>query len=118
MPAWRARLEELKRIQAAAVAPVVPPRASVLASPVAPTPAPAPTKPPAGAAAAPAAKPLPAPAPSIYEAAQAWAAAARETKNPAVLEDFLGRFGDTIYGPMARDRLQQLKSTEVAVVAP
>jgi formylglycine-generating enzyme required for sulfatase activity len=67
--------------------------------------------------AAPAAKPLPAPAPSIYEAAQAWAAA-RETKNPAVLEEFLGRFSDTIYGSMARDRLQQLKNTEVAVVAP
>jgi formylglycine-generating enzyme required for sulfatase activity/uncharacterized caspase-like protein len=101
----RARLEELKRTQTAAVAPVVPPKTSVPASPVAPAPAPA--KPPAGAAAA----------PSIYDAAQAWAAA-RETKNPAVLEDFLGKFGDTIYGPMARDRLQQLKNSQLAVVAP
>jgi formylglycine-generating enzyme required for sulfatase activity len=103
----RARLEELKRTQTAVVAPsAAPPRPSPPTSPIAPAPAPAP-----------AAKPLPAPAPSIYEAAQAWAAA-RETKNPAVLEDFLGRFSDTIYGSMARDRLQQLKNTEVAVVVP
>jgi formylglycine-generating enzyme required for sulfatase activity len=99
----RARIEELRRTQSAAVAASpVPPKTAPLASPVAP---------------APAAKPPTTTAPSIYDAAQAWATA-RETKNPVVLEDFLGRFGDTIYGSMARDRLQQLKNSQVAVVAP
>src|SRR5262249_26352283 len=56
-------------------------------------------------------------APSVYEAAQAWAHA-RETRSAAELEAFLGQFGNTIYGPMARDRLAQLKNTQVAVAAP
>ena len=35
-----------------------------------------------------------------------------------MLDAFLGQFSDTIYGPMARERLQKLKNEQVAVVAP
>jgi uncharacterized caspase-like protein len=102
----RARLEELKKTQAASViAPPAPPKAAA-ATPTAPaisTPAvPTPEK---------------KSAPSVYEAAQEWAKT-RETTNPTVLEAFLGRFSDTIYGPMARDRLRELSSAQVAVVVP
>jgi formylglycine-generating enzyme required for sulfatase activity len=104
----RARLDELKKTQAASViASPVPPKATAPGASVAP------------AASAPPAAPKPEnrAAPSVYEAAQEWAKT-RETTNPSVLEAFLGRFSDTIYGPMARDRLRELKSAQVAVVVP
>jgi formylglycine-generating enzyme required for sulfatase activity len=115
----RARLDELKRTQVATVVPpAVPPKASAPVTSVAPGSAPAEVRPPAAAAPA---LVVPNPEsrrpPSVYEAAQEWAKT-RETTNPTVLEAFLGQYGDTIYGPMARDRLRDLKNTQVAVVAP
>jgi hypothetical protein len=115
----RARLGELQRTQSAAVLPPpAPSKATAPAAPVPPGPPAAETKPASSAAVAVATpKPETRSAPSVYEAAQAWAAA-RETNRPADLETFLTRFGNTIYGPMAHDRLEQLKNTHVAVVAP
>jgi formylglycine-generating enzyme required for sulfatase activity len=49
------------------------------------------------------------------EAAQAWAAI-QNTTSVAVLEDFIRQFGTTIYGSMARARLEELK--KLAVVVP
>jgi formylglycine-generating enzyme required for sulfatase activity len=51
------------------------------------------------------------------EAAQAWAAT-QATTSQAVLEDFVRQFGNTPYGSMARARLEELKKSQVAVVAP
>src|SRR5262249_31949482 len=110
----QARLGELQRTQSAALLPPpAPPQATAAA--VAPRPPGAETKSSAAVAVA-TPKPETRGAPSIYEAAQAWAAA-RETKSPAQLDAFLPQFGNTIYGPMARDRLEQLKP-QVAAVAP
>lgn len=53
-----------------------------------------------------------APVIAIDPAAQAWAAA-KDTTNPAVLEAFVRRFGDTFYGDMARARLEELKKTQI-----
>jgi uncharacterized caspase-like protein len=50
-------------------------------------------------------------------AAQAWAAT-RDTTSQAVLEDFIRQFGNTVYGSMARARLEELKNIQVAAVAP
>jgi uncharacterized caspase-like protein len=43
------------------------------------------------------------------EAAQAWSAT-KDTTSEAVLEDFVRQFGSTIYGSLAKARLQELKS--------
>ena len=51
------------------------------------------------------------------DAAEAWTAA-KETKNPAIMEAFVKRFGDTFYGDMARARLEELKSQHTAAVSP
>jgi uncharacterized caspase-like protein len=56
-------------------------------------------------------------APPVDPAAQAWAAT-RDTTSQAVLEDFIRQFGNTIYGSMARARLEELKNIQVAAVAP
>jgi formylglycine-generating enzyme required for sulfatase activity len=56
-------------------------------------------------------------APSASEAAQAWAVT-QNTTSQAVLEDFIRQFGNTPYGSMARARLDELKKSQVAVVAP
>jgi uncharacterized caspase-like protein len=54
------------------------------------------------------------PAPSATsEAGQAWAAV-RETTSIAVLEDFVRRYGDTIYGTMARARMEELRKIAAA----
>ena len=50
-------------------------------------------------------------------AERTWAAIASTTSQP-ILEDFIRQFGATPYGLMARARLEQLKQTQVAVVAP
>jgi formylglycine-generating enzyme required for sulfatase activity/uncharacterized caspase-like protein len=52
----------------------------------------------------------------LSEAAQAWAAA-QGTTSQAVLEDFIKRYGDGFYGTLARARLEELKKSQVAVVA-
>jgi hypothetical protein len=50
-------------------------------------------------------------------AAQAWAVT-KDTNSQAVLEDLTRQFGDTVYGSMARARLEELKKNRVVVVAP
>jgi hypothetical protein len=55
--------------------------------------------------------------PPASEAAQAWSVI-QNTTSIAVLEDFTRQFGNTVYGSMARARLAELKSGQVAVVAP
>ena len=68
---------------------------------------------------APEAAALPPFAPSFgrNEAAEAWAAT-KDTANPAVLEAFVKRFGDSFYGDMAQARLEELKKQQAAVAAP
>jgi hypothetical protein len=65
------------------------------------------------AAAAQAHPKAPSPA-AVDRAAQAWAVT-KDTTSVAVLEDFIGHFGSTIYGSMARARLEELKKGKVAV---
>jgi WD40 repeat protein len=50
-------------------------------------------------------------------AAQAWSTT-QNTTSLAVLEDFIRQFGNTIYGSMARARLEELKKGQVAVAPP
>jgi hypothetical protein len=56
-------------------------------------------------------------APATTEAAQVWAVT-KDTGSTAVLEAFIVQFGDTVFGTMARARLEELKRSQVAVVAP
>lgn len=55
-----------------------------------------------------------APAPSSNEIAEAWRAVSTTT-SPTVLEAFVRRFGDSIYGDLARARLQDMKASETKV---
>jgi len=68
------------------------------------------------AKAAPAADSKPATAPSSGDIAEAWRAVSTTT-NAAVLEAFVRRFGDSIYGDLARARLQDVKAQETKVAA-
>jgi uncharacterized caspase-like protein len=54
-------------------------------------------------------EPAPPPAPALSEAAQAWAAT-KDTTSQAVLEDFIRQFGNTVYGSLAKARLQELQT--------
>jgi uncharacterized caspase-like protein len=56
-------------------------------------------------------------APTLDPAAQAWAAT-RDTTSQAVLEEFIRQFGSTVYGSMALARLEELKKSQLAAVAP
>jgi uncharacterized caspase-like protein len=56
------------------------------------------------------------PAPSSSDIAEAWRAVSA-TNNPVVLEAFVRRFGDSIYGDLARARIQELKAQELRVAA-
>ena len=51
------------------------------------------------------------------EAAQAWAAT-RDTTSLAVLDTFIQQYGNSIYGPFARARREELKNGQVAMTAP
>jgi hypothetical protein len=64
-----------------------------------------------------AAPPVAPPAPSVDAAERAWNAA-RNSKSPAVLEEFIRRFGDSFYAALARERLDQLKANQLAVASP
>jgi len=55
--------------------------------------------------------------PSAGEAERAWAAV-KDTTSQAVLEDFIRRYGGSLYSTLARARLEELKKSQVAVVAP
>jgi hypothetical protein len=63
--------------------------------------------------------PSPAPqlGPPLHPAAKAWTAT-QNTTSVAVLEEFIRQFGDTIYGGMARARLEELKKSQVTVASP
>jgi uncharacterized caspase-like protein len=52
----------------------------------------------------------------IDPAAQAWAVI-RDTTSQAVIEDFVRQFGTSIYGSMARARLEELKKSQVATAS-
>ncbi|MBI3700347.1 MAG: caspase family protein [Afipia sp.] len=54
---------------------------------------------------------------SQNDAAQAWAAV-QGTTSVAVLEDFARRYSDSIYGTIARAKLDDLKKSQVAVATP
>jgi uncharacterized caspase-like protein len=56
------------------------------------------------------------PVPSSADIAEAWRAVSATT-NPTVLEAFVRRFGDSIYGDLARARIQELKAQELKVAA-
>jgi Caspase domain/Domain of unknown function (DUF4189) len=51
------------------------------------------------------------------EAKRAWAVI-KDESNPAVLEAFIAKYADTLYGPIARARLEQIKNSRVAVAPP
>jgi carboxyl-terminal processing protease len=64
--------------------------------------------------------PLPvttAPAAAPDEAAQAWAAT-RDTTSLAVIDTFIQQYGNSLYGPFARARRQELEKNQVALAAP
>jgi hypothetical protein len=65
-----------------------------------------------GAATTPSIAPSP-----LNSAAGAWAVT-QNTASVAVLEEFIQQYGSTVYGSMARARLEELKKSRVAVVAP
>jgi carboxyl-terminal processing protease len=67
-----------------------------------------------GRAAAAGGAPLAQPAPVESAAAQAWAAS-KDTTSVAVLDAFIRQHGDSIYGPLARARRDELSSAQVAV---
>lgn len=69
-----------------------------------------------GPAASPRAPAGPAVNPSSGEIAEAWRAVSTTT-SPAVLEAFVRRFGDSIYGDLARARLQDLKAPDTKVAS-
>ncbi|WP_249150197.1 caspase family protein [Bradyrhizobium sp. JYMT SZCCT0180] len=51
------------------------------------------------------------------EAARAWSLT-RDTTSQAVLSDFIRQFGGTVYGSMARARLEELKKDQIAAITP
>jgi uncharacterized caspase-like protein len=53
----------------------------------------------------------------LADAERTWALV-KDESDPAVLEAFIARFADTLYGPIARARLEQLKRSRVAVAPP
>jgi carboxyl-terminal processing protease len=67
---------------------------------------------PAGAAAA--ASPAPA---ATDNATQAWAAT-RDSNSVAVMDTFIQQYGDSIYGPFARARRDELRNSQVALATP
>ena len=57
------------------------------------------------------------PNPAVEQAERAWAVT-KDTTSIAVLENFIGQFDSTIYGSMARARLEELKKRERAALVP
>jgi hypothetical protein len=49
------------------------------------------------------------------EAAQAWDRV-KDATNPSILEAYVRQFGDTVYGAMARGRLEQLRKQTTALL--
>jgi len=63
------------------------------------------------------AAPVPPSQPDRSELERAWAFI-KETDDPARLEAFIRQFGDSVYAPMARARLEELKKKQVAIAPP
>jgi hypothetical protein len=57
----------------------------------------------------------PAPTPATDSAAQVWADT-KDSQNPALLEMFVKRFGDSFYASLARARLEELKGGKTASI--
>jgi carboxyl-terminal processing protease len=57
------------------------------------------------------------PAAGADDAAQAWAAT-RDTTSLAVLDTFIQQYGNSLYGPFARARRDELKNSQVALATP
>jgi carboxyl-terminal processing protease len=57
------------------------------------------------------------PAAGTDPAAQAWAAT-RDTTSLAVIDAFIQQYGDSLYGPFARARRDELKNSQVALASP
>jgi uncharacterized caspase-like protein len=55
--------------------------------------------------------------PQLSEAAQTWALI-KDNTNEAVLDAYAKQFGDTVYGAMARARIEELGKQQVAVATP
>jgi formylglycine-generating enzyme required for sulfatase activity len=55
--------------------------------------------------------------PQTSEAERVWPLV-RDTTNPAILEDFINRYGDTIFATLARARIEELKQQQAAMAAP
>jgi carboxyl-terminal processing protease len=55
--------------------------------------------------------------PGTDNAAQAWAAT-RDTTSLAVMDTFIQQYGDSIYGPFARARRDELKNSQIALAKP
>jgi uncharacterized membrane protein len=53
---------------------------------------------------------------ALGEAERAWAAV-RDTRSRSILETYIDRFGSTVYGEMARARLEELKKQQRVAVA-
>jgi hypothetical protein len=51
------------------------------------------------------------------EAERAWGYV-KDTTSPNVLEDFIRQYGSTVYGSLARARLEELKKSQAAMVSP
>ena len=58
-----------------------------------------------------------APSPPIDPAERAWTVT-KDAVSVAVLEEFIRQFGATVYGGMARARLNELKKNQIALVTP
>ena len=54
---------------------------------------------------------------SVDNAAQAWAAT-RDTNSIAVMDTFIKQYGDSLYGPFARARRDELKNSQAALATP
>jgi carboxyl-terminal processing protease len=69
------------------------------------------------AAATPSAPATPATPPAPDNAAQAWAAI-KDTTSVAVLDSFIQQYGDSVYGPFARARRDELRTNQLALAKP
>ena len=59
----------------------------------------------------------PPPQPDRSDLERAWAFI-KETDDPATLEAFIRQFGDSVYAPMARARLEELRKKQVVIAPP
>jgi uncharacterized caspase-like protein len=56
--------------------------------------------------------------PAVSEAERVWSGGVKDTASLAVLEDFVRRYPDTIFGTMAQARLEELRKQQAAAASP